>query len=165
MRSESVPLDAQDRSRWHRTTIDEGARLITAAFARGAVGPYQIQAAIAALHDEAESTDSTDWPQILALYDALLALAPNPMMALNRAIAFAMVHGPRAGLEQLDALARDARLRDHHRYDSPRAHLLARAGDHAEAIGAFERAADKTASTPERDYLRLQAARLRAHSG
>ena len=158
---ELIPLDAQDRSRWDRAAIAEGSTLITAAFARGAVGPYQIQAAIAALHDEAESTERTDWPQILALYDALLSLADNPMVALAHAIAFAMVQGPRAGLARLEALARDARLKAHHRLDATRAHLLERAGERAAAIEAFERAAEKTASTPERDYLRLQAARLR----
>jgi RNA polymerase sigma factor (sigma-70 family) len=159
---ELVPLDAQDRSRWDRAAIAEGSALITAAFARGAVGPYQIQAAIAALHDEAESAERTDWPQILALYGALLELGDNPMVALNHAIAFAMVHGPRAGLERLAVVAGDARLHGHHRLDATRAHLLERAGERAAAIEAFERAAEKTASTPERDYLRLQAARLRS---
>jgi RNA polymerase sigma factor (sigma-70 family) len=158
---ELIPLDAQDRSRWDRAAIVEGSALISAAFSRGAVGPYQIQAAIAALHDEAESAERTDWPQILALYGALLSLGDNPMVALNHAIALAMVHGPRAGLERLAVLERDARLKSHHRLDATRAHLLERAGDRAAAIEAFERAAERTASTPERDYLRLQAARLR----
>ena len=160
-----VPLDAQDRSRWNREAIVEGTALVESAFARGAVGPYQLQAAIASLHDEASSTETTDWPQILALYAVLLRMSDNPIVALNHAIALAMVQGPAAGLAQLDALANDARLRDHHRLDAARAHLLERAGDRDGAIEAFERAAAKTASTPERDYLRLQAARLREGRG
>ena len=158
---ELIPLDLQDRSRWDRADIGEGRALIDAAFSRGRVGPYQVQAAIAALHDEAETTDATDWPQILALYGALLQLQDNPMVALNHAIALAMVHGARAGLDRLDELALDARLRGHHRLDATRAHLLERAGERAAAIDAFVRAAEKTASVPERDYLRLRAARLR----
>ena len=160
-----IPLDSQDRSRWNREAIAEGTRLVTAAFERGAVGPYQLQAAIASLHDEASSTETTDWPQILALYGVLLRMSDNPMVALNHAIALAMVQGPRAGLAQLDQLAHDTRLKNHHRLDSTRAHLLERTGDYRGAIAAFERAASKTASTPERDYLRLQAARLRASLG
>ena len=156
-----VPLDVQDRSRWNREAIAEGAALVTSAFSSGAVGAYQLQAAIASLHDEASSTETTDWPQILALYGVLLRIGDNPMVALNHAIALAMVNGPRAGLARLDELAGDARIKDHHRLDATRAHLLERAGDPAAAIEAFERAAAKTTSTPERDYLRLQAARLR----
>lgn len=156
-----IPLDVQDRSRWNRAAIAEGSQLITAAFASGAVGPYQLQAAVAALHDEASSTETTDWPQILALYGLLLRMNDNPMVALNHAIALAMVDGPEAGLARLEQLALDARLKGHHRLDSTRAHLLERAGHRAAAIDAFERAAGNTASTPERDYLRLQAARLR----
>ncbi len=156
-----VPLEAQDRSRWNRDAIAEGSALVTSAFASGAVGPYQLQAAIASLHDEASSTETTDWPQILALYGVLLRMSDNPMVALSHAIALAMVSGPQAGLAQLDELARDGRLASHHRLDSTRAHLLERSGDRAGAIEAFERAAAGTASTPERDYLRLQAARLR----
>ncbi len=156
-----IPLDAQDRSRWNRDAITEGTALVTSAFAIGAVGPYQLQAAVASLHDEASSTETTDWPQILALYDVLLRISDNPMVALNHAIALAMVKGPEAGLSKLDELARDARLRGHHRLDSTRAHLFERAGNRTAAIAAFERAAAQTASTPERDYLRLQAARLR----
>jgi RNA polymerase sigma factor (sigma-70 family) len=158
---ELIPLDEQDRSRWSREAILEGSTLINEVFAKGAVGSYQLQAAIASLHDEAASTETTDWPQILALYDALLRIGPNPMATLNRAIALAMVEGPRAGLTELDALARDPRLRDHYRLAATRAHLLARAGEQAAARVAFEHAAEKTASLPERDYLRLQASRLR----
>jgi RNA polymerase sigma factor (sigma-70 family) len=157
-----VPLDAQDRSRWDHAAIAEGTALVTAAFAKGSVGPYQLQAAIASLHDEATSTDTTDWPQILALYGVLLQLRESPVVALNHAIALAMVHGPAAGLAKLDELAGDARMRGHHRLDAARGHLLERAGDRVGAIAAFERAAAATASEPERDYLRLSAARLRA---
>ena len=159
-----VPLDAQDRTRWNQQAIAEGSALIASAFASGAVGPYQLQAAIASLHDEASSTETTDWPQILALYGVLLSISDNPMVALNHAIALAMVHGPEAGLAQLDKLAQDPRLKQQHRLDSTRAHLLERAGHRAAAIAAFERAAGHTASTPERDYLRLQAARLRGEA-
>jgi RNA polymerase sigma factor (sigma-70 family) len=158
---ELIPLDVQDRSRWDRTAIVEGSALIEAAFARGAVGPYQLQAAIASLHDEADSTERTDWPQILQLYGALLALGDNPMVALNQTIALAMVSGPRAGLARLAELERDGRLAGHHRFFATRAHLLERAGELQAAIDDFERAASRTASLPERDYLRLQAARLR----
>jgi RNA polymerase sigma factor (sigma-70 family) len=156
-----IPLDAQDRSRWNADAIAEGSALVTSAFASGAVGPYQLQAAIASLHDEATSTETTDWPQILALYGVLLRMTDNPMVALNHTIALAMVHGPRAGLARLDELSRDARMKTNHRLDATRGHLLARAGDRGAAIEAFERAAERTGSTPERDYLRVQAARLR----
>ncbi len=156
-----IPLDIQDRSRWNKDAIAEGSALVTSAFASGAVGPYQLQAAIASLHDEASSTETTDWPQILALYGVLLRMSDNPLVALNHAIALAMVKGPKAGLAKLDDLALDARLKNNHRLDSTRAHLLERAGDRAAAIEALERAAESTASTPERDYLRLQGARLR----
>ncbi|MDB4973443.1 MAG: polymerase sigma-70 factor, subfamily protein [Myxococcaceae bacterium] len=158
---ELIPLDVQDRSRWNRQAIAEGSALISLAFERGAVGPYQIQAAIAALHDEAKSAESTDWPQILALYGALLSRSDNPMVALNHAIALAMVSGPRAGLDRLTELERDARLKTHHRFEATRAHLLERAGDRAAASSAFERAAAKAANASERDYLYIQAARLR----
>ena len=157
-----VPLDAQDRSRWDGAAIAEGTALVTAAFAMGAVGPYQLQAAIASLHDEATSADTTDWLQILALYGVLLQIRASPVVALNHAIALAMVHGPAAGLAKLDELAGDPRMQSHHRLDGVRAHLLERAGDQEGAIAAFERAAAATASEPERDYLRLSAARLRA---
>ena len=157
---EIVPLDQQDRGLWNRALIDEGVALISATLARGAVGAYQLQAAIAAVHDEAESAAATDWPQILALYTVLLRLADNPMVALNHAIALAMVHGPVAGLERLDALATDRRIAGHHRLDAVRAHLFERAGEPARAIEHYLAAAAKTASTPERDYLVAQAARL-----
>jgi len=156
---ELVPLDEQDRSRWDRTQIAEGTALVTAAFARGAVGPYQLQAAIAACHDEAASTEATDWPQIVALYSVLLAIEDNPMVALNLAIAEAMVDGPAAGLARLAQV--DARLGGHYRVDAVRAHLLERAGDLAGARTHYERAAARTASLAERDYLLARAAQLR----
>jgi len=156
---ELIPLDEQDRGRWDKEAIAEGVALVTAALSRGAVGAYQLQAAIAAVHDEAPSAEATDWPQILALYSLLLQMSDNPMVALNHAIALAMVRGPAAGLSRLDALARDPRLADHHRLDAVRGHLLERAGDRA-AAEHYRRAAERTTSTPERDYLRMKAARL-----
>ena len=141
--------------------IAEASALVTAAFARGPVGPFQVQAAIASLHAEASSTATTDWRQIVALYDVLVRLGDNPMAALSHAIAIAMVDGPRAGLAALDRLAGDPRLVDHHRLAAARAHLLERSGDRAAAILAFERAAGLTTNTAERDYLVLQTARLR----
>ena len=158
---ELIPLDEQDRSRWDRARIDEGERILQRALGRGAAGPYQIQAAIAALHDEASSIEATDWPQILALYETLRRFDDSPMAGLSRAIATAMVHGPAAGLAALDELAADPRVAAHHRFDAARAHLLERAGRHAEAIDCYGRAARKTTSTPERNYLLLHAARLR----
>jgi RNA polymerase sigma factor (sigma-70 family) len=157
---ELVPLDEQDRSLWDRTAIAEGVALVTSALSRGAVGAYQLQAAIAAVHDEAESADATDWPQILALYGLLEAMSDNPMVTLNHAIAFAMVNGPIAGLERLRALDADPRLAGHHRLDAVRAHLFERAGDRESAMTHFRRAAHRTTSTPERDYLLMRAARL-----
>jgi len=156
---ELIPLDEQDRTRWDRTQIAEGVDLVTGAFARAAVGPYQIQAAIAAVHDEAPSTDATDWAQILALYSVLLAFDNNPMVALNHAIAIAMVNGPAAGLSRLTELERDPRLADHHRLFAVRAHLLERLGDREGAIDHYQRAAARTTSTAERDYLLARAAR------
>jgi RNA polymerase sigma factor (sigma-70 family) len=155
---ELVPLDEQDRSRWDREAISEGVALISATLPRGAVGPYQLQAAIAAVHDEAPSADETDWAQILGLYGLLLRMSDNPVVTLNHAVATAMVHGPRAGLERLDAVANDPRLRGHHRLDAVRAHLLERAGDRDGAVASYRLAAEKTTSTPERDYLLLRAA-------
>ena len=140
--------------------ISEGNRILERALAQGAVGPYQIQAAIAALHDEAPSIEATDWPQILALYDVLRCHDSSPMARLSRAIALAMVNGPAAGLAALDELAVDPRLSTHHRLAATRAHLLERAGHHAEAIDEYRRAAQRTTNTPERNYLLLRAARL-----
>ena len=155
-----IPLDEQDRSRWDRGRIAEGVTLLTAALPAGQPGPYQVQAAIAAVHDEASSVEDTDWPEILGLYDVLDQLAPGPMVSLNRAVAVAMVAGPAAGLAVLDELEADDRLAGHHRLHATRAHLLEMAGDAAAARAAFEQAAGRTASEPEREYLRNRAARL-----
>jgi RNA polymerase sigma factor (sigma-70 family) len=157
---ELIPLDQQDRALWDRGAIAEGVALVTTALSRGSIGPYQLQAAIAAVHDEAASTEDTDWAEILALYGLLQRMSDNPMVTLNHAIATAMVHGPAAGLERLDALAQDPRLEGHHRLDAVRAHLLERAGDTAGAITHYRRAAERTTSMSERNYLLLQAARL-----
>jgi RNA polymerase sigma factor (sigma-70 family) len=158
---ELVPLDEQDRAMWNREAIAEGVALVSEALPRGAVGPYQLQAAIAAVHDEAPNAEDTDWEEILALYSVLMRMSYNPIVALNHAVAHAMVHGPVAGLERLDALAGDARLRSTHRLEASRAHLLERAGRHEEAMVAYRSAAERTTSTPERDYLMLRAAKLR----
>jgi len=157
---EGIPLAQQDRALWDRQQIAEGVALISATLPKGAVGPYQLQAAIAAVHDEAVRFADTDWPQILALYDLLRRMTDNPMVALNHAIAAAMVHGPAKGLELLDALKADTRLADHHRWDAVRAHLLELAGDLQGALSHYRAAAGKTASLPERHYLLTQAARL-----
>ncbi|HWM95628.1 MAG TPA: DUF6596 domain-containing protein [Streptosporangiaceae bacterium] len=160
---ELVPLAEQDRARWDRRLITEGLTLLTSALRQGRPGGYQVQAAIAALHDQAPSHDRTDWAQILALYDRLERLAGNPMVTLNRAVAMAMVHGPGAGLALLDGLG--GRLGDHHRLHSVRAHLLEQAGDADGAIAEFEAAAARTTNLRERDYLVTKAARLAAGPG
>ncbi|MGY0018598.1 RNA polymerase sigma factor [Streptomyces sp. cg35] len=155
-----VRLDEQDRTLWDRAAIAEGVALVERALPHGPVGPYQLQAAIAALHDEADRAQDTDWPQILALYDLLVRLAPagEPMAALGRAVAVAMVHGPAAGLAETDRLT-DA-LGGHHRLAAVRAHLLERAGDRDGARTAYQVAAACTLSGPEQRYLRVRAARL-----
>ena len=158
---ELIPLDEQERSLWDRGAIEEGVQLVSEALARGAVGAYQLQAAIAACHDEAPSAEATDWPQILALYVLLEQLSDNPMLTLNRAVAVAMVHGPRAGLALLQTLEGDARVAQHHRLAAVRGHLYEKAGEVSAAIAAFQAAAERTSSTPERNYLLLKAARLR----
>jgi RNA polymerase sigma factor (sigma-70 family) len=157
---ELVPLDAQDRSLWNREAITEGTQLLHAALAFGAPGPYQIQAAIAALHDEAPSIDRTDWRQIGALYDRLLEIADSPMARLSRAIATAMVNGPEAGLTELDEVSNDPVVAQSHRLAAARGHLLERAGSHQAAVDAYRDAATRTTSTAERNYLLLRAARL-----
>ncbi|QGN49880.1 sigma-70 family RNA polymerase sigma factor [Micromonospora sp. WMMC415] len=164
---ELISLADQDRSRWDAVAIAEGVALVTWALPRGPVGPYQVQAAIAALHDEAASAEETDWPQILALYEVLERLAPGPVVSLNRAVATAMVHGPAAGLAALDALAADPRLAGHHRLPAARAHLYEMAGDRKRAVADYGAAADLTTSLPEQRYLRMRAARLTAtrHQG
>jgi len=155
-----IPLDEQDRNLWDRSAVSEGVALVSATLPKGSVGPYQLQAAIAALHDEAPNADQTDWPQILALYGLLEHMSDNPMVTLNRAIALAMVQGPRAGLEQLCLLEADGRLAGHHRLHAVRAHLLEMAGDRADAVAEYRIAAGKTASLPEQRHLLARAARL-----
>ena len=162
---ELIPLDEQDRSRWDRAQIAEGIALVSAALSRGSIGPYQLQAAIAAVHDEAARAEDTDWAQILALYGLLERMSDNPMVSLSRAIASAMVHGPAAGLAQLDALDADPRIAGHYRLDAVRAHLFERAGDHARAITHYRAAAERTASMPERNYLLGKAAKCRVERG
>ena len=157
---ELIPLAAQDRTRWDRRQIAEGVALIDAAVTRGAVGQYQLQAAIAALHDRAGRVEDTDWPQILALYGLLERMTGNPVVSLNRAIAAAMVHGPAAGLTLLDAL--DHRLPGHYRLDAVRGHLHEMAGDLLAAVEHYRAAAARTTSVPEQRYLTAQAARLKA---
>jgi len=157
---ELVPLDEQDRSLWDRALIAEGVSLVEAALSGRPPGPYQLQAAIAAVHDEAPRAEDTDWPQILALYDVLLGIADNPMVALNRAIAFAMVHGPAAALPLVDALDEDSRIAGHYRLDAVRGHLLERLGDIERAVPAYRAAAQRTTSTPEKNYLLMKAAKL-----
>ncbi|MGW4588960.1 RNA polymerase sigma factor [Amycolatopsis thermoflava] len=157
---ELVPLSEQDRSRWDRTMIEEGVALVSEALAKTTrLGAYQLQAAIAAVHDEAASDEDTDWPQVLALYGLLERVAPNPMVTLNKAVAVAMTSGPRAGLELLDSLAEDPRLAKHHRLHAVRAHLLERAGETAEARKEYQLAAKRTTSLPEQRYLQRRAAR------
>ncbi|HEV2778929.1 MAG TPA: sigma-70 family RNA polymerase sigma factor [Actinophytocola sp.] len=155
-----IPLAEQDRTRWNRAYIEEGIALVTAALSSSPPGPYQVQAAIAAVHDEAPSSDRTDWPQVLALYGVLDRIAPNPMVTLNQAIAVAMVHGPQSGLDRLRALDGDDRVSGHHRLHAVRAHLLELAGDHAAARAEYLRAARRTTSLPEQRYLENRAARL-----
>jgi RNA polymerase sigma factor (sigma-70 family) len=155
-----VPLAEQDRSRWDPRLIEDGVGLISRTLGRGPVGPYQLQAAIAAVHDEAATADDTDWPQILALYDVLTRVSPGPVVTLNRAVAVAMVHGPLAGLAELGTLDGDERIARGHRLDAVRAHLLEMSGDRAGAVAAYRRAAKRAASIPEQHYLALQAARL-----
>lgn len=161
---ELIPLVAQDRSLWDRQAIAEGVALIAETLSRGSIGAYQLQAAIAAVHDEALRPEETDWPQILALYSVLKRISENPMVTLNHAVAHAMVNGPRAGLELLDPLDRDERLSRHHRLAAVRAHLLEMAGERDAAIALYRLAASRTTNTPERDYLVKQAARLAASS-
>jgi RNA polymerase sigma factor (sigma-70 family) len=159
---EIVPLDEQDRSLWDHASIAEGVRLVTDAMKGGEAGSYLLQAAIAAVHDEAARAEDTDWPQIVAFYGMLMQLSDNPMVALNHAVAVAMVRGPAEGLVLLERLDRDPRIGGHYRLDAVRAHLLERSGQVAAALPYYEAAAGKTASIPERNYLVLKIARLRA---
>jgi RNA polymerase sigma factor (sigma-70 family) len=155
-----VPLAEQDRSLWDRVAIEEGIALITDALARTPVGPYQVQAAIAAVHAEAPSSDETDWLQIVGLYEVLSRLAPNPMVTLNHAVAVAVAHGPRAGLDLLEPLDADERIATHHRLAAVRAHLLEMAGDATAAREHYRLAARRTTSRQEQRYLEARAARL-----
>ncbi|WSZ04464.1 sigma-70 family RNA polymerase sigma factor [Streptomyces sp. NBC_00872] len=157
---ELIPLAEQDRSRWDARAIEEGTALITATLPKGPLGPYQVQAAIAAVHDEAATAEDTDWPQILALYGVLEQLGVNPVVSLNRAVAVAMVRGPEAGLGILESLDREGRLTGNHRLSVVRAHLLEMAGDRQGAVENYREAARRTTSLPERDYLTIRAARL-----
>jgi RNA polymerase sigma factor (sigma-70 family) len=155
-----VPLDEQDRSRWDRALIAEGVALITETLASAPIGPFQLQAAIAAVHDEAERAPDTDWRQILTLYELLRTLSPGPMVTLNRIVAVAMVHGAPAGLTELDVALADPALAGHYRADAVRAHLLALAGDRGGARAHYELAARCTPSGPERQFLIAKAAAL-----
>jgi RNA polymerase sigma factor (sigma-70 family) len=160
---ELVPLAEQDRSAWDRKLIAEGVALITEALRRAQMGEYQVQASIAAVHDQAPSYAGTDWPDILSLYGLLERMTGNPMVTLNRAVAAAMAHGPAAGLALLDGLG--DQLADHHRLHSVRAHLLEQAGDAPAAIAEFQAAAARTTNLREQHYLTTKAARLSAGSG
>jgi RNA polymerase sigma factor (sigma-70 family) len=155
-----VPLADQDRSRWDEAAIREGVELVTDALTHGDLGPYQIQAAIAAVHDEARTSQDTDWPQILGLYETLEILAPNPVVTLNRVVALAEVRGPQAALDLLATLDGDDRLSGHHRLHAVRAHLLETAGDPAAAREAYLLAAQRTNSQPEQRYLEARAQAL-----
>jgi RNA polymerase sigma factor (sigma-70 family) len=157
---ELVPLADQDRRRWDREQIEQGVALISAALRHGPTGPYQLQAAIAALHSEAASAEDTDWPQILALHRLLEQLEPGPIVALNRAVAVAMVEGPEAGLALLETLDDDDRVADHHRLAAVRAHLLELSGRRDAALGHYREAARLTTSLPERRYLERRAAAI-----
>jgi RNA polymerase sigma factor (sigma-70 family) len=158
-----VPLAEQDRSRWDRHLISEGSALITDTLTRTQVGPFQIQAAITAVHAEAARAEDTDWPQILALYDLLALSSTNPVVQLNRAVAVAMVHGPQAGLDLLAELDADRSMSTHHRLHAVRGYLLERAGDRAAARAAFEEATRRATSIPEKRYLHARAVRLATH--
>jgi RNA polymerase sigma factor (sigma-70 family) len=159
-----VPLAEQDRSLWNGEAIREGIALVTDALSRRPVGPYQIQAAIAAVHAEAARAEDTDWAQIVALYELLERVSPNPVITLNHAVAVAMLRGPRAGLDMLDGLDDDDRMARHHRLEAVRAHLLEMAGDEHAALSSYRTAARRTTSLPERRYLESRAARLGQHA-
>jgi predicted RNA polymerase sigma factor len=157
-----IPMREQDRSLWDRDAIDEGVALVTAALPRGPVGPYQLQAAIAAVHDEAENPEATDWRQIAALYGVLLRLDDNPVVALNHAVAVSMVAGPRAGLELVQHLEADARINNDRRFHAVRGHLLEMAGDPAAALEEYRAAAQAATNLQQQRYLNQQINRLQA---
>ena len=158
-----IPMAEQDRSRWDRGLITEGTALLTATLPRGPTGPYQLQAAIAAVHDEAVSAEATDWPQIAALYEVLLRLDDNPVVALNHAVAVSMVAGPRPGLELVDRLDADPRINADRRFHAVRAHLLEMAGDDAAALEAYRAAAQAATNLQQLRYLNEQIGRLAAN--
>jgi RNA polymerase sigma factor (sigma-70 family) len=155
-----VPLAEQDRSQWDQGLIAEGIGLISDALSNTMLGPYQLQAAIAAVHDEAPTVEETDWKQVLGLYELLERVSPNPLVTLNRAVALAMVHGPDAGLELLSELERDPRIAKHHRLHAVRAHLHELSGDDAAAADSYRAAARLASNLPERRYLYAKAANL-----
>ena len=150
-----VPLPEQDRSLWDAGATAEGTELISSTLRTAPVGPYQLQAAIAAVHDQAKRAEDTDWREILMLYELLETMAPGPMVTLNRIVAVAMVHGPAAGLALLDDV--DPALTDHHRVAAVRAHLLELSGDREAARAAYQEAARLTQSLPEQHYLQTRA--------
>jgi RNA polymerase sigma factor (sigma-70 family) len=161
-----IPMAEQDRSHWNAGYIAEGVALLTDALPRGPTGPYQLQAAIAAVHDQAPSAEATDWPQIKALYELLLQISDNPVVALNHAVAVAMVDGPRAGLDLLGQLQPDERIAGDHRIHAVRAHLLEMAGEREAARESYQEAARHTMSLPQQRYLNARAARLAGdHAG
>ena len=155
-----VPLAEQDRTRWDRPQIAEGVSLLEATLQTATIGPYQLQAAIAAVHAEAPAAADTDWREVLGLYDVLVVIAPGPMVTLSRVVALAMVGGPRLGLQALDVAAADPALAGHHRVEAVRAHLLAEAGDRTAARDAYRSAAAATSNVPEREYLSARARAL-----
>lgn len=155
-----IPMDEQDRTLWDRAAIDEGVALITEALPRGPTGPYQLQAAIAAVHDEAASADTTDWPQIAALYGVLLQIDNNPVVALNHAVAVSKVAGPAAGLELLHRLEHDARINTDRRFHAVHAHLLELDGDAAAALNAYQAAERQATNVQQQRYLNQQISRL-----
>jgi predicted RNA polymerase sigma factor len=159
---ELIPMAEQDRTLWNADFIEEGVALITEALPRGPVGPYQLQAAIAAVHDEAPSVEETDWPQIVALYELLLQTSDNPVVALNHAVAVGMADGPHAGLALLDELRADKRIADDHRYHAVRAHLLEMAGERMAARDAYLAAAQRATNLPQQRHLHARAAAIAA---
>jgi predicted RNA polymerase sigma factor len=160
-----IPLAEQDRALWDRKMIEEGTALVSATLASTPVGAYQLQAAIAAVHDEAPSAAATDWRQVLGLYELLGKVAPGPMVTLNRIVALAMVRGPRAGLAELTRAEAEPGLVGHHRVEAVRAHLLEQGGEPEAAAAAYRRAAQLTLSIPERRYLAARARASTARSG
>jgi RNA polymerase sigma factor (sigma-70 family) len=157
---ELIPLDEQDRTLWDQDQIAEGIALVSQALSRGSIGAYQLQAAVAAVHDSAARVEDTDWQEIFALYSLLMHMSDNPMVKLNHAIAAAMVKGPAAGLALVSALDADARVSGHYRLDAVRAHLYEMSGDHTRALKHYRTAAERTTSIPEQNYLNTKAARL-----